>query len=503
MLRGRSKTVLTLILLLVTVRLLFNRLRSRGPESNRRIDMSGKVQPVVVVGLGLAGLSTGAQLVKNGVPVILMDKASAIGGNSVKASSGINGAGTQVQELLGVYDSADSFYRDTVASAKGAGASELMDKLARDSAGAVSWLQNEFGVKLDILSQLGGHSKARTHRSSSNIPPGFEIISAMRKRLESVQKENPALVNFRLESKVVDLELADDAVQGLRYMDKAGAQHILHTKNVVFCTGGFGSSKELLGKYAPHLRDLPTTNAQGTTGDGQDLMLRVGGQLIDMEHIQVHPTSFVDPKDKDSGSKFLAAEALRGNGGVLLNPSTGRRFTNELATRDVLTASIQEHCKEHVAYLVLSQGAYETLQSFVNFYISKGLMRASTVGELSDEIGVPKQQLASELEAYSAAEVDQFQRRHIINDFGPSVDGSTAIYVGLITPAVHFTMGGVRINSRAEVLSSAGTTYKGLYAAGEVSGGVHGRNRLGGSSLLECVVFGRQAATSITERLQA
>lgn len=185
----------------------------------------------------------------------------------------------------------------------------------------------------------------------------------MRKRLESVQKENPALVNFRLESKVVDLELADDAVQGLRYMDKAGAQHILHTKNVVFCTGGFGSSKELLGKYAPHLRDLPTTNAQGTTGDGQDLMLRVGGQLIDMEHIQVHPTSFVDPKDKDSGSKFLAAEALRGNGGVLLNPSTGRRFTNELATRDVLTASIQEHCKEHVAYLVLSQGAYETLQS--------------------------------------------------------------------------------------------------------------------------------------------
>ncbi|AGO11111.1 AaceriAFR367Wp [[Ashbya] aceris (nom. inval.)] len=502
MLRGAKKLVLTLLLLLLAGRLLFTRLRSESSDKHRRTDMPGKVQPVVVVGLGLAGLSTGAQLVKNGVPVILMDKASAIGGNSVKASSGINGAGTQTQELLSVDDSADSFYRDTVTSAKGAGANELMAKLAKDSAGAISWLQNEFSIKLDILSQLGGHTKARTHRSSSNIPPGFEIISAMRKKLEAVQKENPALVNFRLDSKVVDIEMADDAVQGLRYVDQTGAQHTLRTNNVVFCTGGFGSSKELLGKYAPHLRDFPTTNAQGTTGDGQALMLRVGGQLIDMEHIQVHPTSFVDPKDKQSGNKFLAAEALRGNGGVLLNPSTGRRFTNELTTRDVLTASIQENCKDHVAYLVLSQEAYETLKSFVNFYISKGLMRTSTVGEFSDELGVASQTLVSELQAYSTAEVDQFQRQHRINGFGSSVDESTAIYVGLITPAVHFTMGGVRINARAEVLSNAGTAYKGIYAAGEVSGGVHGRNRLGGSSLLECVVFGRQAAASIIQKLQ-
>ena len=337
----KNPDTLFFILSLVLVSFIFSQLQNLNSSINL---ISTMQQPVVVIGSGLAGLATSNQLVKKyNIPVILIDKAPKVGGNSIKASSGINGADTPTQRNQSVVDTPELFYSDTVKSAKGKGSYDLMEKLARESHLAVEWLQEEFGLKLDLLAQLGGHSVARTHRSSGKLPPGFEIVSALSKNLETVSEQKPELVKILMDSKVTDILLdeSNEKVVGVKYEDKDGETHTIETSNVVFCSGGFGYSQELLEKYKPELMNLPTTNSELTTGDGQKILDRLGAQMIDMDQIQVHPTGFIDPADRTSGWKFLCAEALRGLGGILLNPLTGKRFVNELDTRDVVTAVIQ------------------------------------------------------------------------------------------------------------------------------------------------------------------
>lgn len=461
-------------------------------------------KPVVIIGTGLAGLATAIQLVKtHNIPVVLIDKAASIGGNSIKASSGINGAHTTIQEEQKVYDTPELFFNDTVKSAKGKGSQPLMDKLSKDSHLAIEWLQSEFDLKLDLLAQLGGHSVPRTHRSSGKLPPGFEIISTLSKYLKDLAETKPELVRIQLDSKVTDIDVAaDDSVTGVKYEDKEGEMHTIDTSCVVFCSGGFGFSKDMLKKYAPELINLPTTNGAQTTGDGQRILEKLGADMIDMDQIQVHPTGLVDPTDRSAGWKFLGAEALRGLGGILLNPTTGKRFVNELTTRDIVTQAIQAQCpkENNVALLVMGQGIYEVLKNNLDFYMFKKLIQKVTIEDAIKEYNLPitAEEFAKDLTRYSTDDKDAFGRPLVTKNFGDSITSSTEIFIGEVTPVVHFTMGGAKINTNAEVVNKDGKQLaKGLYAAGEVSGGVHGANRLGGSSLLECVVFGRTAANSI------
>ncbi|SCU86588.1 LAFA_0E01794g1_1 [Lachancea sp. 'fantastica'] len=495
--RRRLYTLLICIGLLLVLRIRAN---------TGATDMASKIShPVVIIGSGLAGLSTANQLVlKHKIPIVLLDKASSLGGNSIKASSGINGAFTSTQKTLKVDDSAAAFYQDTVNSAKKAGVRTLMSKLAQDSSSAISWLQQEFDLKLDLLAQLGGHSAPRTHRSSGKLPPGFEIVQTLSNKLKSISESDPQLVQIRLNSKVFNVEIVDRKVQSVEFYDENGQAQRLLTENVVFCSGGFGFSKELLDKYAPALKSLPTTNGAQTTGDGQLLIEKLGGKLIDMSEVQVHPTGFVDPSDPHSNWKFLAAEALRGLGGILLNPLTGRRFVNELDTRDVVTEAIQSQCPkdENRAFLVMSEDVYANYKNNMDFYIFKKLIQKTTVAQLAETLPISVSELVSELQNYSSESSDAFNRASRINNFGSGIDDTTTIFVGQVTPVVHFTMGGAKIDETSRILGKSDDIIaEGLYAAGEVSGGVHGANRLGGSSLLECVVFGRTAANSIAAKL--
>ncbi|CCC71307.1 hypothetical protein NCAS_0G04200 [Naumovozyma castellii] len=463
--------------------------------------------PVVVIGSGLAGLATSNQLVnKYQIPIVLVEKEASLGGNSIKASSGINGAVTATQAALKVEDSPELFLKDTIKSAKGKGLEPLMDKLTADSKFAISWLQDEFDLKLDLLAQLGGHSAARTHRSSGKLPPGFEIVSALSKNLKTLAEEKPDLVKIQLDARVTDIKVDDNKnVVGVEFTNKDGQSEIIKTNHVVFCSGGFGFSKEMLKEYAPELIDLPTTNGKQTTGDGQKILQRLGADLIDMDQIQVHPTGFVDPNDPDSQWKFLGAEALRGLGGILLNPNTGKRFVNELTTRDIVTDTIQAECVNKEtgnvrSLLVLGEGIYEQLKNNLDFYMFKKLIKKITLNQVVEDYKLPitADELAKHLIEYSNESPDQFGRSLITRNFGENINTETNVFIGEVTPVVHFTMGGAKINTAAEVIAKDGTVLaKGLYAAGEVSGGVHGANRLGGSSLLECVVFGRTAADSI------
>lgn len=204
--------------------------------------------------------------------------------------------------------------------------------------------------------------------------------------------------------------------------------------------------------------------------------------------------------------KFLAAEALRGLGGILLHPTTGRRFTNELNTRDAVTMDIQSKCprSDNRALLVMSEKVYDKYTNNINFYMSKNLVKKVPIRDLIQnyDLQTTEPDLVNELKNYSDVDTkDKFDRSLIINSFDGNISPETSVYVGEITPVVHFTMGGVKINENSQVImkNSESVLSKGLYAVGEVSGGVHGANRLGGSSLLECVVFGKIAAENIAK----
>ncbi|KAF4635075.1 hypothetical protein G7Y89_g3037 [Cudoniella acicularis] len=453
----------------------------------------------IVVGSGIAGLTAASQLVARGLPVYLLERSAKPGGNSIKASSGINGAPTKYQP--GPPFSDKSFYEDTVKSA-GAVISiarkqreSLISTLTNSSTDAVSWLVDNKGIDLSVVAQLGGHSFPRTHRGAGQTPPGASIVLTLLKSL----KESP-LFNLETSCQVTKVLKDGSDVTGVQYSCD-GQVKVLHGP-IVFASGGFGGDAEgMLAQYRPDLAGFPSTN--DPRHGSQSLLTEVGAQLLDMDLVQVHPTSFLDPKDVSNPVKFLAAEVLRGEGGLLLR--TGKRFINEMETRKNVTDAITKVAANSVSprqwevELVLDEGVYNNASSHIDFYVWKGLMRKTTASEL----GVEAQ---SSIEEYAKAAAG-----HIVDPFGREYFGhwklrdvlpDSVVYVGLITPAVHFTMGGVIISPHSEVLDASSKPIKGLWAAGEVTGGIHGENRLGGSSLLECVVFGKIAGEQAANYLE-
>lgn len=267
---------------------------------------------------------------------------------------------------------------------------------------------------------------------------------------------------------------------------------------VILATGGYAadfSPTSLLHEFRPEWAALSTTNGPGSGGDGHKMVRDIGGHLVNMDQVQVHPTGLVDPQDPNAKKKFLGAEALRGEGGILLN-AQGSRFVDELEKRNTVTAAMWDQGPGPF-WLLLNGQAGDKLAFYIKFYSSKGLVRQfDTVETLAQGIQVEEQALRQTLDGYaqigSGSVPDPFGRKFLNNwDFhqGPW-------YAAKVTPVLHYTMGGVEVDHRAHVLGQGDQPIPGLFAAGEVGGGIHGENRLGGSGLLTCLVYGRQAAES-------
>ncbi|QSZ32586.1 hypothetical protein DSL72_002165 [Monilinia vaccinii-corymbosi] len=484
---------------------------------------TSKQKIAIVVGSGLAGLAASSQLLSQNreVEVHLLEQAARTGGNSIKASSGINGAETSYQLTSSppIIDSTERFYGDSVKSAgevmraRGNGEEEtkgrerLIRLMSEESKESVEWLGRK-GVDFSIVAQLGGHSMARTHRGGAKSkPPGAAIIGAL---LEELKKNE----RFHLETLCrVTRVLTDDEsgdVVGVEYLRDDGREEAPRSEQltgpVIFATGGFGGDAYgILSQYRPDLAGFPSTN--DPRPGSQKLLTDVGAGLLDMEKVQVHPTAFVDAKDVNNPTKFLAAEMLRGEGGVLL--MGGKRFVDELETRKVVTKKIMEFGgvegeegtpRQWDVKLVMDEGVYEKTKSHVDFYLWKGLMRKCTIAEadLGEEAVESLQKYADVVRGRKS---DEWGRKAFGYWTLDQVKSDSVIYVGRVTPAVHFTMGGVRIDEDARVLDAGGKVIHGVWAAGEVTGGIHGDNRLAGSSLLECVVFGRRAADGVAKSL--
>ncbi|KAI4603877.1 hypothetical protein KJ359_003701 [Pestalotiopsis sp. 9143b] len=463
-------------------------------------------KPVIVVGSGLAGLSAAYEALKAGASVRMLDRAPKPGGNSIKASSGINAANTPFQRSAGVAED-DLFYADTIRSAgrrfqvaetekdSVVDRQALVTKLTGQSAGAVGWLAEEFGIDLSVVATLGGHSLARTHRGAKSTP-GFAIVSAILKKLgESPQFQ---LINS---AEVLSLDVGGQggrAVTGVRYTHEGQTRDL--EGSVVFAAGGFaGDADGLMAKHRPDLAGFPSTNDERPGSHG--ILEAVGAVFVDMDSVQIHPTGFVDPQDPEARYKFLAAEALRGEGGIMLD-GRGRRFVDELGTRAHVSAAIQQLPQSQThsdrrqwdITLLLDPGASEAAQSHLGFYIFKGLMEKKKIKDLDSSVIEAIDKYAAAVQSGADAEFGRKSFGHWT--LGPGEENrEQEVCIGRVTPITHFTMGGAAFNTETQVLTKDKTPIPGLWAAGEITGGIHGDNRLGGSSLLECVVFGREAGS--------
>jgi flavocytochrome c len=376
--------------------------------------------------------------------------------------------------------------------------------LTYKSAAAVEWLQDVFNLDLTLVSRLGGHSYPRTHRGHDAKFPGMAITYALMQRLEELAEAEPTRVQIVKKAHVTAVNKSGNNVTGVTYTLNG------ETKTadgvVVLATGGYAadfSDTSLLKKHRPDTYGLSSTNGTHATGDGQKMLMEIGANGIDMDKVQVHPTGLVDPKDPNAKFKFLAAEALRGEGGLLLN-SDGQRFSDELGHRDYVSGQMWKE-KEKGKWpirLVLNSKASKVLDFHTRHYSGRGLMKKMTGKELAAEIGCGDAALKKTFDEYNliadGKKKDPWNKKFFHN-LPFSIDDE--FHVALMEPVLHFTMGGIEINEHAEVLNGEKQPFNGLYACGELAGGVHGANRLGGSSLLGCVVYGRVAGDSASQHL--
>ncbi|CDK28232.1 unnamed protein product [Kuraishia capsulata CBS 1993] len=445
---------------------------------------------IIVVGSGLAGLSAATTIVQTNpkIPVVILEKFAKPGGNSIKASSGINGANTIFQHWPDT-----SFESDTIKSSGNSllesdwrnGRLELISEMCTQSKESVEWLSG-LGVDLTRVARLGGHSVARTHRGDGPVPPGASIITTLLKLLQGKAQ-------LKLECEVTKILTDDEGkVIGVEYN---GANRLYGP--VIFTTGGFAGSHEYISKYAPELINLPTTNSErpGT----QHLLSSLGVELVDMSNVQIHPTGWVEHFNRDDRVKFLAPEALRGEGGILINDK-GDRFVNELDTRKRVSDAIintivrdpyaDPKLQQYKLWILLDEETYKSTKASSDFYLAKKLLWKTNFASMEASFV----NIRSTLQAYGSSSKDPFNRPTRGNWNIPKFTPETVLYIGQVTPVVHFTMGGAKFNTRAQPLTASGPV-SGLWVAGEITGGIHGDNRLGGSSLLECAVFGRIAGS--------
>eukprot|EP01012_Entosiphon_sulcatum_P021402 TRINITY_DN261_c1_g1_i3.p2 TRINITY_DN261_c1_g1~~TRINITY_DN261_c1_g1_i3.p2 ORF type:complete len:610 (+),score=136.43 TRINITY_DN261_c1_g1_i3:56-1831(+) len=474
---------------------------------------------VIVVGGGLAGNCAAHSVLERGGRVLMVDKMPFMGGNSVKATGGINAAHTRMQRASGIQDSPELFYQDTAKSAGDRIRPALVKAMTHKSAAAVEWLADNFGLDLSIVGLMAGVSAVRCHRGPERFP-GFTITYRLIECLEEVAEKEPERCRIFLKSRVTRLITeevnGESRVVGCE-IERGDGTKVVEYGPVILATGGFGadfSPDSLLAqsnadspawpRQRPALLSLPTTNGEHCTGDGIKMARSIGASLVDMDKVQVHPTGLVFPDKPDEKVLFLATEALRGVGGVLLDKD-GNRFVNELEKRDVVTGGMWK--QQNAPYrLLLNSAAAGKIAWHCNHYCGRGVMKKYASGqELAKDWGVCPDKLAKTLQEYTqSAEKGRCP-------FGKTVFPNAPFrmddeyHVAIVTPIVHYCMAGVEVNEKGEVVSAKGKAIPGLYAAGEVAGGVHGANRLGGNSLLDCVVFGRvtgdQAAAYVLQGL--
>ncbi|WP_338563012.1 flavocytochrome c [Erwinia sp. E_sp_B01_3] len=429
---------------------------------------------VVVVGSGGAGLAAAIQAHDEGARVVIIEKMPTIGGNTIKASVGMNAAETRFQRLKGIEDSKDLFYEETLKGGKYKNNPVLLREFVELAPEAIEWLAAK-GIELNDITITGGMSIDRTHRPADRSAVGGFLISGLVKNI------NKREIEVLLETSVSEILFENGAVTGVKVVDEYNDSRILNAKSVIVATGGFSANREMVVKYRPELDGFVTTNHKGATGSGIAILQQIGANTVDMGEIQIHPTV-------EQTTSYLISEAIRGGGAILVSQA-GHRFFNEMETRDKVSAEIIA-LPEKSAWVIFDEQVRLNNKA-ADEYIAKGFVVSSpSPQELAVKLNMDMHALLATLERYNLfvdkQEDEDFGRktalRHPLNQ-GP-------FYAIRVAPGVHHTMGGVTINTDTAVLDSQKQVIKGAWAAGEVVGGIHGANRIGGNAVADIIIFG-------------
>lgn len=456
----------------------------------RQAEEGGSNEPkrydVVVIGTGGAGLSAAIQAHDEGASVLIVEKMSSIGGNTIKSSAGMNAAETRFQRVKGIKDSKELFYDETMKGGKNRNNPELLRKFVENAPQAVEWLALR-GIMLNDLTFTGGMSVERCHRPRDGSAVGGYLISGL------VRNINKRDIEVVLDTRCTKIEYENNSVRAVELVNEEGEKTRVLTHNVVIATGGFSANTDMVVHYQPRLKGFVTTNHKGATGDGIKLLQEIGANTVDMDQIQIHPT--VEQK-----TSYLISESIRGGGAILVSQA-GKRFVNELETRDKVSADIIA-LPEHYAYIVFDEHVHEKNKAVDEYLRNNLVVVANTVDELAKKLNIDPATLNQTLGRYNG-----FVEKQNDEDFGRKTGlrapiNKAPFYAIHIAPGVHHTMGGVTINTNAEVLDKDKHVIPGAFAAGEVVGGIHGANRIGGNAVADIIIFGTLAGHYATQRAQ-
>ena len=489
---------------------------------------------VVVVGAGGAGMTAAISAAADGLKVVVVESQAMVGGNSVRATGGMNAAKTPLQDKNtfgesagvektlaaaegyadnetitalaatvseqwkayqanpeGYFDSVELMELDTMIGGKGINNPELVKTLCSNTADSIVWLDS-VGASLTSVGAFGGASVKRIHRpvnaEGKTLSVGAYIVPILEKNLQDAGVE--IILNTTVDTILTD---ANGAACGVSGVANDGSKLTVNADAVILTTGGFGANLDMVVSYKPELAGFMTTNAAGIQGQGIKMAEALGAATVDMNQIQIHPTV-------EANTAALITEGLRGDGAILVN-AEGKRFFDEVSTRDKVSAAEIAQPGSY-SYLIVDQ-AMADASNVIQGYIKTGFTtQGETYEELAKALGMDESAFAETMNTWNgyveAKNDPEFGRTSFANPL------NTAPYYAIkVTAGVHHTMGGLKINPAAEVLTEDGSAIAGLFAAGEVTGGVHGANRLGGNAVADFVVFGRIAAQSAADYVAA
>lgn len=442
---------------------------------------------LLIVGSGAAGFTASMAAREAGVKnLIMIEKMVVPGGNSQLAAGGMNAAGTKFQKQAGIEDNPQLMFDDTMKGGKNVSNPDLVRVLADKSNESIEWL-DKHGATLSHVGQGGGSSAARMHGPADGAFVGPYLSKFFR---DEAAKSN---LDLRLNTKLVKLiKGTNGEITGALVKGKHTGIYQIDAKAVILATGGIGANPELIQKLRPDISpEVKTSNQPGSQGDGIILGENVGAAVVDAKEIQLNPTLLV-------GSPVIVSETVRGAGAVFVNKE-GKRFISELTTRDKTSAAVSKQTGG-VAYEIFDQKVRDKVKQ-TGAAFELGLAKEGrTLEELGKNAGIDPKNLAATIAQYNkyaeAGNDPEFGRPKI----SAKVD-TPNFYAIEVTPAIHYYMGGLKINPQAKVIDKNGKVIEGLFAAGEVTGGVHGKNRLGGNSISETITFGRISGEEAAKRI--
>ncbi|WP_101473808.1 flavocytochrome c [Fusobacterium sp.] len=451
-------------------------------------------EDVVVIGAGGAGLVAAIEAKLNGAKnVAVLEKMAFAGGNTLISGGEYAAPNNWIQEKKGIQDSKDIFYNDILKGGDNEGDPKLVRVLADNALDGAKWLRDYVDVTFeDRQLFFGGHSVER-----SLVPKDATGVEMIKKLLA---KADELGIKVYYETPATELIVDKDRVVGVK-AESATTDYTFNAKNgVIIASGGFGSNVQMRMKYNKDIDDsILSTNTVGITGDGIVMAEKVGAKLEDMQFIQTYPTC-----DPISGALLYFGDVRLAGGSILVNQE-GKRFVEELQRRDVISMAIKSQ-PGSVAYQFCDQaqvdnsGVAEHHKGEVEYlFNNKLLVKANTIKEAADFFGIDAKELEKTVDKYNEYAKNgkdlEFNKRGKLTPF----DKNGPFYIMKAVPAVHHTMGGLKIDENARVINQNGEPIKGLYAAGEVTGDIHGTNRLGSDAIADITVFGKIAGKNVMQ----